>query len=135
MPAPVGSGSFGLPPEVTAVLAPKQGSQQPRDRFVEAFQEPKRDLPGRDTWRRGLLKGRRGPLEALTAVGQPFGSLKSMPSEGVQKRKLSVTAAESARGSTGRVVLVTGTAGFVGFHCAKALKARGDGVLGARQLQ
>lgn len=30
----------------------------------------------------------------------------------------------------GKVVLVTGTAGFVGFHSAKALRARGDGVLG-----
>ena len=53
-----------------------------------------------------------------------------MPSEGVQKRKLSLTASEAAKSSTQRVVLVTGTAGFVGFHCAKALKERGDGVLG-----
>jgi len=34
------------------------------------------------------------------------------------------------RAATGRVVLVTGSAGFVGFHAAKALRARGDGVLG-----
>merc|ERR1712029_736473 len=32
--------------------------------------------------------------------------------------------------TTGKVVLVTGTAGFVGFHTALALKKRGDGVLG-----
>ena len=41
-----------------------------------------------------------------------------MPSEGVQKRKFEITAAESSKSSTGRVILVTGTAGFVGFHCA-----------------
>mmetsp|Transcript_126031 Transcript_126031/g.306204 ORF Transcript_126031/g.306204 Transcript_126031/m.306204 type:complete len:353 (-) Transcript_126031:362-1420(-) len=37
---------------------------------------------------------------------------------------------ESCKSTTGKVVLVTGTAGFVGFHCALALKKRGDGVLG-----
>jgi len=37
---------------------------------------------------------------------------------------------ESCSSTTGRVILVTGTAGFVGFHCAMALKKRGDGVLG-----
>jgi len=34
------------------------------------------------------------------------------------------------RSDGGKVVLVTGTAGFVGFHTALALKKRGDGVLG-----
>lgn len=53
-----------------------------------------------------------------------------MPSEGAQKRKFEITAAESSKSSTGRVILVTGTAGFVGFHCAKFFKKRGDGVLG-----
>merc|ERR1712151_432519 len=38
--------------------------------------------------------------------------------------------AKSAESTTGKVVLVTGAAGFVGFHCAKALKKRGDGVIG-----
>jgi len=38
--------------------------------------------------------------------------------------------AKSAESSTGKVVLVTGAAGFVGFHCAQALKKRGDGVIG-----
>jgi len=38
--------------------------------------------------------------------------------------------AKSAESSTGNVVLVTGAAGFVGFHCAQALKRRGDGVIG-----
>ena len=38
-----------------------------------------------------------------------------MPSDGPQKRKLVTTAAESSKSSTGRVILVTGTAGFVGF--------------------
>jgi len=37
---------------------------------------------------------------------------------------------ESVKSTTGKVILVTGTAGFVGYHCAKALKARGDGVIG-----
>jgi len=41
-----------------------------------------------------------------------------------------LTAAESSKSSTGKVVLVTGSAGFVGYHCALALKARGDGVIG-----
>eukprot|EP00421_Protoceratium_reticulatum_P019257 CAMPEP_0168375880 /NCGR_PEP_ID=MMETSP0228-20121227/10035_1 /TAXON_ID=133427 /ORGANISM="Protoceratium reticulatum, Strain CCCM 535 (=CCMP 1889)" /LENGTH=365 /DNA_ID=CAMNT_0008388853 /DNA_START=58 /DNA_END=1155 /DNA_ORIENTATION=- len=41
-----------------------------------------------------------------------------------------LTAAKSCETNTGKVVLVTGTAGFVGFHCALALKRRGDGVLG-----
>jgi len=38
--------------------------------------------------------------------------------------------ANSARSSTGKVVLVTGAAGFVGYHCAMHLKKRGDGVIG-----
>merc|ERR1712241_1201735 len=37
---------------------------------------------------------------------------------------------QSIQSTTGKVVLVTGTAGFVGFHTAMALKKRGDGVLG-----
>merc|ERR1712228_889621 len=37
---------------------------------------------------------------------------------------------QSIASTTGKVVLVTGTAGFVGFHTALALKQRGDGVLG-----
>jgi UDP-glucuronate 4-epimerase len=41
-----------------------------------------------------------------------------------------ITAAESCKSTTGKVVLVTGTAGFIGFHCAIALKKRGDGVIG-----
>ncbi|KAL8101258.1 hypothetical protein AgCh_033219 [Apium graveolens] len=36
----------------------------------------------------------------------------------------------SARSKTGRVVLVTGAAGFVGTHVSAALKRRGDGVVG-----
>mmetsp|Transcript_10687 Transcript_10687/g.24351 ORF Transcript_10687/g.24351 Transcript_10687/m.24351 type:complete len:355 (+) Transcript_10687:86-1150(+) len=40
------------------------------------------------------------------------------------------TPAESCASTTGKVVLITGTAGFIGFHVAKALKKRGDGVLG-----
>lgn len=42
----------------------------------------------------------------------------------------SLTAAESSKSTTGKVVLVTGSAGFVGYHCALALKRRGDGVIG-----
>jgi len=41
-----------------------------------------------------------------------------------------LTAAESSKTKTGRVVLVTGAAGFIGYHCALALKKRGDGVIG-----
>jgi len=41
-----------------------------------------------------------------------------------------LTLEESITSTTGKVVLVTGTAGFVGFHTALALKKRGDGVLG-----
>merc|ERR1712039_683049 len=37
---------------------------------------------------------------------------------------------QSIASTTGKVVLVTGTAGFVGFYTALALKQRGDGVLG-----
>jgi len=40
------------------------------------------------------------------------------------------TVEESLKSTTGRIILVTGTAGFVGFHAAAALKKRGDGVLG-----
>jgi len=47
-----------------------------------------------------------------------------------KKRKVDLTAAESSKSSTGKVVLVTGSAGFVGYHCALALKKRGDGVIG-----
>lgn len=43
-----------------------------------------------------------------------------------------LSAAESCRPSTpgGKVVLVTGTGGFIGYHVALLLKKRGDGVLG-----
>ena len=55
-----------------------------------------------------------------------------MPTDGAPPKyqKTALTAAESGKSKTGRVVLITGTAGFVGFHCALALKKRGDGVLG-----
>merc|ERR1712176_149746 len=41
-----------------------------------------------------------------------------------------LTVPESVKSTTGRVVLVTGAAGFIGYHCAIALKKRGDGVIG-----
>merc|ERR1712060_11691 len=41
-----------------------------------------------------------------------------------------LTMEQSIASTWGKVVLVTGTAGFVGFHTALALKKRGDGVLG-----
>jgi len=54
-----------------------------------------------------------------------------MASNGPPAKKQKVlSAVGSSSGTTGRVVLVTGTAGFVGYHCAVALKERGDGVLG-----
>jgi UDP-glucuronate 4-epimerase len=47
-----------------------------------------------------------------------------------KKRKVELTAAESVKSTTGRVCLVTGSAGFIGYHTALALKKRGDGVIG-----
>jgi len=47
-----------------------------------------------------------------------------------KKQKVELSAAESSKSSTGRVVLVTGSAGFIGYHCALALKKQGDGVIG-----
>jgi len=41
-----------------------------------------------------------------------------------------LTIEQSIQSTTGKIVLVTGTAGFVGFHSAMALKQRGDGVIG-----
>jgi UDP-glucuronate 4-epimerase len=49
---------------------------------------------------------------------------------GAWRKIENLTAAESVKSSTGKVVLVTGAAGFSGYHCALALKARGDGVIG-----
>lgn len=49
---------------------------------------------------------------------------------GAWRRLGDLTAAESSKSTTGKVVLVTGAAGFIGFHCALALKKRGDGVVG-----
>jgi UDP-glucuronate 4-epimerase len=49
---------------------------------------------------------------------------------GAWRKVEDLTAAESSKSSTGKVVLVTGAAGFVGYHCAMALKKRGDGVIG-----
>ncbi|CAK0818670.1 unnamed protein product [Prorocentrum cordatum] len=49
---------------------------------------------------------------------------------GVWRELEDLTAAESSKSATGRVVLVTGAAGFIGYHCALALKKRGDGVIG-----
>jgi UDP-glucuronate 4-epimerase len=49
---------------------------------------------------------------------------------GVWREIDALTAAESSKSSTGKVVLVTGAAGFVGYHCCLALKKRGDGVIG-----
>jgi len=47
-----------------------------------------------------------------------------------KRSKGALTQEESIKSTTGKVVLVTGTAGFVGFHTALALRKRGDGVLG-----
>jgi len=47
-----------------------------------------------------------------------------------KKGKTGLTVEQSIKSTTGKIVLVTGTAGFVGFHAAMALKKRGDGVLG-----
>jgi len=59
-----------------------------------------------------------------------FFSTSQMASETPESVKKVLTAAESSKSSTGKVVLVTGSAGFVGYHCALALKKRGDGVIG-----
>jgi len=47
-----------------------------------------------------------------------------------KRSKGALTQEQSIKSTTGKVVLVTGAAGFVGFHAALALKKRGDGVLG-----
>jgi UDP-glucuronate 4-epimerase len=49
---------------------------------------------------------------------------------GAWRRVEDLTVPESVKTTTGRVVLVTGAAGFIGYHCAIALKKRGDGVIG-----
>jgi len=49
---------------------------------------------------------------------------------GAWRKVEDLTVPESVKSTTGRVVLVTGAAGFIGYHCALALKRRGDGVIG-----
>jgi UDP-glucuronate 4-epimerase len=58
------------------------------------------------------------------------GDVKKVVRCGSWREVSELTAAESSKSTTGRVILVTGSAGFVGYHCALALKARGDGVIG-----
>jgi len=57
-------------------------------------------------------------------------TLKSSPATAFSPPARISSPAESCSSTTGKVVLVTGTAGFIGFHCAIALKKRGDGVIG-----
>jgi len=47
-----------------------------------------------------------------------------------KRQNTGLTAAESCKSTTGRVILVTGTGGFVGHAVSLVLKKRGDGVLG-----
>merc|ERR1719437_264603 len=65
-------------------------------------------------------------------MGQCFAGLAAAAADGRMPRqdKTGLTLESSIASTTGKVVLVTGTAGFVGFHTAMALKQRGDGVLG-----
>merc|ERR1719437_69113 len=65
-------------------------------------------------------------------MGQCFAGLAAAAADGRMPRqdKTGLTLEQSIQSTTGKVVLVTGTAGFVGFHTALALKQRGDGVLG-----
>jgi len=44
--------------------------------------------------------------------------------------KLTAEASCTPTAKSGKIVLVTGTGGFIGYHTALALRARGDGVLG-----
>lgn len=59
-----------------------------------------------------------------------YPSKKETPVAQPELNKKVLTAAESSKSSTGKVILVTGSAGFIGYHCAIALKKRGDGVIG-----
>jgi len=70
----------------------------------------------------GQARPRDGHMRIQDAAGSPPVSFVPPP------RCLSP--AECCRSTTGKVILVTGTAGFVGFHAAIALKKRGDGVVG-----
>mmetsp|Transcript_28166 Transcript_28166/g.79997 ORF Transcript_28166/g.79997 Transcript_28166/m.79997 type:complete len:834 (-) Transcript_28166:99-2600(-) len=78
---------------------------------------------------RGILN--RPQLEGMGfevhTIGQAQGAM-PIPEPPVVAKRLTI--AESVQSTTGKVILVTGTAGFVGFHAAAALKKRGDGVLG-----
>lgn len=67
-----------------------------------------------------------------TSTGRARSLLSSSSPEfngGGQWEKL-VRQSSTPRKVTGKTVLVTGAAGFVGSHCVLALKKRGDGVLG-----
>mmetsp|Transcript_2408 Transcript_2408/g.7054 ORF Transcript_2408/g.7054 Transcript_2408/m.7054 type:complete len:840 (+) Transcript_2408:77-2596(+) len=60
---------------------------------------------------------------------EPGGArLGAMPEPAPQVKR--VTAEESLKSTTGKLILVTGTGGFIGMQTAIALKKRGDGVLG-----
>jgi len=70
----------------------------------------------------GLLSG---PVSEA-AVSAPPPKMHEVSKQG----NTGLTMERSIESTTGKVVLVTGTAGFVGFHAAMELKKRGDGVLG-----
>jgi len=60
----------------------------------------------------------------------PKDNLPDLPSFVSSDGKLSAEASCTPTAEGGKVVLVTGTGGFIGYHAALALRARGDAVLG-----
>jgi len=74
----------------------------------------------------------------VDAMGQCFSGLSAPAAKAAPEVKTAasrvgetgLTLEQSIKSTTGKIVLVTGTAGFVGFHTAMALKKRGDGVIG-----
>mmetsp|Transcript_32923 Transcript_32923/g.94713 ORF Transcript_32923/g.94713 Transcript_32923/m.94713 type:complete len:485 (-) Transcript_32923:140-1594(-) len=78
----------------------------------------------------GKGRGADGKLNVLADKSMPSPPLSTACGGSFAPAPRRLSAADSCKSTTGRVILVTGTAGFVGFHLARALKKRGDGVLG-----
>jgi len=81
-----------------------------------------------------MFKVESSPVAEFTAApGIPRADrMSALAARDLDDRRPGLTARASCTpvGSGKKVILVTGTAGFVGFHTAKALRERGDGVLG-----
>ncbi|KQJ99081.1 UDP-glucuronate 4-epimerase 6 [Brachypodium distachyon] len=70
------------------------------------------------------------PHRSLLGSSSSSSSSSSAPAFGTAAWDRAVRRSATPRRANGMSVLVTGAAGFVGFHCAMALAARGDGVVG-----